>query len=177
MIQACETGLTRSGKGLPDLLNDIGDGSGAECLFKHSLVGKVTAGRSVAARFNSCKTLGFFPHLTEIDALNVVIPESGVAAVIVPLAAMLPAGAVFEVGTTIFTITADLAVKISAIVPTLQLILTVVAVELTEQGVPVVGVTVHGQLVQATTSDIAVGAVVVDSVPLFIVSVTEMFAP
>jgi hypothetical protein len=109
--------------------------------------------------------------------VNVVIPERGVTAVIVPLAAMLPAGAVFEVGTTMFTITADLLVKISAIVPTLQLILTVVAVELTVQGEPDVGVSVQGQLVQATTSEIAVGAVVVDSVPLAIFSVTEMFAP
>jgi hypothetical protein len=105
----------------------------------------------------------------------------GVVAVIVPLVLTVPAGAFAAVGNTIFTMTADLLVKISGIVPTLQLTLTAVVVLVTELGVtvqagPVVGITVQGQLVQATSSEIAV-AVPLASVPLGIFSVTLIVAP
>ena len=94
---------------------------------------------------------------------------------------MLPAGAFVEVGNTIFTTTPELFVKRSGIVPTLQLTLTAVVVLVTELGVtvqagPVVGITVQGQLVQATSSEIAV-AVPLASVPLGIFSVTLIVAP
>jgi hypothetical protein len=109
------------------------------------------------------------------------MPEIGVVAVIVPLVETVPAGAFVDVGNTIFTITADLLVKISGIVPTLQLTLTEVVVLVTELGVttqagPLVGIAEHGQLVQATSSEIAV-AVPVASVPVGIFSVALIVAP
>jgi hypothetical protein len=119
--------------------------------------------------------------LIETEELNEVTPERGVTAVIVPLVATDPAFAVFEVGNTIFTIAAVLLVKISGIVPTLQLTLTAVVVLVTELGVtvhagPVVGITLQGQLVQVTSSEIAV-AVPVANVPLGIFSATLIVAP
>jgi len=104
----------------------------------------------------------------------------GVTAVIVPLVATDPAFAVAEVGNTIFTITAVLLVKMSGIVPTLQLTLTESVLLLTGfvtlHGRPVVGITLQGQLVQVTSSEIAV-AVPVASVPAGIFRVTFIVAP
>ena len=119
--------------------------------------------------------------MIETEELNEVTPERGVTAVIVPLVATDPAFAVFEVGNTIFTIAAVLLVKISGIVPTLQLTFTAVVVLVTELGVtvhagPVVGITLQGQLLQVTSLEIAVAAPVA-SVPVGMLRLTLMVAP
>ena len=91
-----------------------------------------------------------------MEALKVVIPESALDAAIDPLTEIdLPDGGLAAIGMVIFTATAVLLVKRSAMVPTGQLTTTEVVllpsgegVGVTVQAAPPAGVMVQGQLVQ-----------------------------
>jgi ABC-type cobalamin transport system permease subunit len=92
-----------------------------------------------------------------------------------------PIDAFAEIGSCTFITTPVLFVKMSAIVPAVQFtVMDVVLLDtllgLTEQEEPLGGTALHGKLVQLTSAMIAL-AVPVASVPLGMVSVSEMSAP